>query len=192
MFVTTAWTTPVCLEDMSPFTHKDNNLALASSESTAASRHLTLWQTAEPRLCTNMNVSIWIIYSLNSISPLYTVAVRIWESDILSIKDLSYLQFLTKSCNLFNFIAVSHFVRVGVTFLLRRWMSQSETHLHFRGLGWFVVVWSHGWKSAPHSLPVLDNPAVFFPPLSSTCPSRRTSLLPLSLSFSVTFSLENI
>lgn len=35
-------------------------------------------------------------------------------------------------------------------------------HLHFRRLGWFVVAWSHGWKSVSHSLPVLDNPASFF------------------------------
>lgn len=66
----------------------------------------------------------------------------ICESDILSIKDLSYHAGFTKSCNLFNFTAVSHFEKVDVFLFHKQHVGKKETpHLHFRGHdGWFVIV----------------------------------------------------
>lgn len=51
----------------------------------------------------------------------------------------------------------------------------------------------HGSKSVSHSLPVLDNPSWFFPPLSSTCPSRTMSPPPfLSFIFCHFLSWEDL
>ena len=49
-------------------------------------------------------------------SSLFTAEMRMCEGDVLSVKDLSLSAFVTKRFDLSNFFAVSHFVRVGVTF----------------------------------------------------------------------------